>query len=619
MTRKGKKELQASGVTGLVIAIRIAIVLLILVLYGQTVRFDFALDDNLFLVMNKTVQKGFAGIPEIFTQNSLYGYFGNSTTDDIYRPVTLTSFAIQYQLFGLQPAIGHLINILLYIVSSLLVFSVLLRAFGKDAIRLVALLTVIYIVHPVHSEVVCNIKGRDELLSAVFGFLFIRELLISVDHTGNKRMIPAMCWLLLALFSKESSVIYFALGPLFLYFFRGVSVKSALSTMLPFLSLAALFLLVRYAVLTEDTSANKSGVLFNGLNSAGSMMALYATRFIVLLLFLKMSILPLSLSWDYSYNQIPATDFGNPLVICSVLLHVGLLIVAIRYFKKRHLISFGLLFYFISSSVTNNFIILVGATFAERFLFIPVIGIGIALAGGGMIIFNKNSTQLGTEKSSLYAFLALSMLYFAISFSRIPDWKNNKTILEAGVKTSPNSARAHAGLADYYRELGEKSMNAMERRNLYNQAEVQYGIASDIYMQYPEYHFSRGYTMALAGDSLSALKYYKETLDVDPLYKRALHNIASIYIGREEYDSALVYLKRLYQAFPEDKATALNLGYVYLMKRQFPNALQFTELSMKLDPENALNYRNLASIYHAMGKEAEAIRFKELYRSMNHK
>ena len=98
-------------------------------LYISTVGFDYALDDEMVITGNKFTQRGFDGMGDIFKYESFRGYFGeqkNLIEGDRYRPLSIATFAAEVGIFGSNhPAIGHFLNILLYILTAFLLFRVL--------------------------------------------------------------------------------------------------------------------------------------------------------------------------------------------------------------------------------------------------------------------------------------------------------------------------------------------------------------------------------------------------------------------------------------------------------------------------------------------------------------
>ncbi|MEL6639270.1 MAG: hypothetical protein AAFR05_21140, partial [Bacteroidota bacterium] len=176
-------------------------------LYLSTVQYEFVLDDKIVYSENNFVKKGFAGIPEIFTTESFTGYFGEQRDlieGGRYRPLSIATFAAEYALtkravtntqgqtvYEGNPAVGHWGNILLYGLTGLLLFRILSLLFPLPAGRpwywgIAFVGTLLFIVHPIHTEVVANIKGRDEILAMLgaLGALYFALAYFQKNHFG---------------------------------------------------------------------------------------------------------------------------------------------------------------------------------------------------------------------------------------------------------------------------------------------------------------------------------------------------------------------------------------------------------------------------------------------------
>ena len=142
-------------------------------LYGISISYGYVLDDKLVLSENNFVKAGFAGIADIFTNEAFTGFLGEQqdlVVGSRYRPLSMVLFAIEYELFGANPGLHHFLNILFYAFTGLLIFR--LFAFFFDPrkektwfLGLAFLTALLFIAHPVHTEVVANIKGRDEIIA----------------------------------------------------------------------------------------------------------------------------------------------------------------------------------------------------------------------------------------------------------------------------------------------------------------------------------------------------------------------------------------------------------------------------------------------------------------------
>ena len=178
--------------------------LVVFFLYGNTLFNDYSLDDELVIRDNLKIHQGIKGIPEILTTH--YSSIGDIRFE--YRPVVLITFALEYSLWGENPFYSHLINIILYIILLFVIFKVLQLSFKDYSILFIFLILLLYATHPIHTEVVASLKNRDELLSSLFGFLFIYYILIFLDKQKIIFVVSALIFLFLGVLSKKSAFIF---------------------------------------------------------------------------------------------------------------------------------------------------------------------------------------------------------------------------------------------------------------------------------------------------------------------------------------------------------------------------------------------------------------------------
>ena len=159
----------------------IIIALFAIVLYSNTLFNDYNLDDELVTKNHPLTSQGIKAIPKIFTSPYFTDKIGNAYE---YRPVTLASFAIEHQFFKDNAAVSHFFNLIIYLCTCLLLFSVLSRLFlGNTPIPFI--ITLLFVAHPLHTEAVANIKSRDELLSLLGG---IAALYFAIAFNDNKKI-----------------------------------------------------------------------------------------------------------------------------------------------------------------------------------------------------------------------------------------------------------------------------------------------------------------------------------------------------------------------------------------------------------------------------------------------
>ena len=136
--------------------------------YANTFKNGYAYDDMSAVTQNTIVTRGSSALPEIFSTPYRYGFY--VTPNDLYRPLSLAMFAMEYQLSDGAPGIMHFMNVLIYTGCVLLLFFFFDVLFEKKKTAIAFMASLLFALHPLHTEVVANIKSRDELLCFFFVF-----------------------------------------------------------------------------------------------------------------------------------------------------------------------------------------------------------------------------------------------------------------------------------------------------------------------------------------------------------------------------------------------------------------------------------------------------------------
>lgn len=377
----------------------IFLALLGFVFYANSLLNKYAFDDGIVIVENTYVQMGIRGIPQILTHDS-YSNVADLTGQSIikltggrFRPLSEIIFAIEQQLFGstaLSLFFLHLINVVVYMSCIIVVFYFLENFLFKKTPRgsdMAFLAAVLFTIHPLHTEVVANIKSLDEILSLAFIMLtFIYSLkYLSIKGTAKdpqriKYLAVSVVAYLFALLSKEYAVTLIFFIPFMFYLLGGKNPIQAILASFPYYIVFAVYLLLRY---------NAVGFNYNSLQNTNlaSNPYLYATHFqkiatewFVLGKYVGLLFFPYPLSCDYSYNQIPYHSFLDIKVILSILIYVGILVWGIILMLKKNILSFAAFFFLFNIIMISNFFLDIGATMGERLAFHASIGFIVILS-----------------------------------------------------------------------------------------------------------------------------------------------------------------------------------------------------------------------------------------------
>jgi tetratricopeptide (TPR) repeat protein len=422
-------------------------------LYLNSIGNRYAFDDGPMVQQNEYVQRGLRGIPSILSTDSfssLYHQLGGSQelSAGRYRPLSLVTFAVEHQIFGADPHAEHAVNVLLYLLLVYFLFR-LLRTLLPQAGDLAFLTVFLFAIHPAHTEVVANIKSRDEILSLLFLVLTLISLLRWAGRERGRRtdLALALGFYFLALLSKEYGLAFLVLIPMLLVLFRGMSVRRSLGRTLPFLGVAALYVVIRLKVVGFGTVENTDILNNPYLHATGAEK--WATRLYILLRYLLLLLRPYPLSSDYSYNQIPYRNFSDPGVWISVLLYLGIIAAGVVLWRRRHWLAFALAFYLLNLLMVSNLLVDIGATMGERLVFHASLGFTLAAAFAVLKGFQALRGGAGSRLAYHGLLLALLVLCAAVVIPRNAQWKDDTTLFLHDVKVVPNSvlANGNAGRA----------------------------------------------------------------------------------------------------------------------------------------------------------------------------
>lgn len=219
-------------------------------LYANTLGNSYNMDDELVTRGHKLTSKGISAIGEIF--RSPY-YSDNMGYAYGYRPMVHVSFALEHQFFGDNPQVSHFFNVLLYGLCVLFLFRLLTMWAGEKNRLFAALATLLFVLHPVHVEVVASIKNRDELLALLFGLLSGIAFSKGTQKQNWLQFLLASAWFFLALLSKKSMYPLAMVYPLALVILYNYPLKKIL--------LYALFLVIPAGLLVSERQPERIALL----------------------------------------------------------------------------------------------------------------------------------------------------------------------------------------------------------------------------------------------------------------------------------------------------------------------------------------------------------------------
>lgn len=599
----------------------ILLVSLAFAVYAPTFLLDFgyALDDGLVIQENPYTRDGVAGIGDLLSKDAYqwyYDQFGGKAelSGGRYRPLSIITFALEVEVFGLSPRLSHLVNVLLYTLTAFLLLYLLHHCWLERKRGIAFMASLLFVVHPIHAEVVANIKSRDEILSLLF--LLITAILLSRYLTTKKpgMMAASMATYFLALMSKENGITFLAIFPIAMVAFHRLSWQRALLLNTPMLAVAILYLVIRGSVVGWGSGAMDD--LLNDPFLYASASERYGTIFVVLLDYLKLLLWPHPQSYDYGYATFAYYRMTELWPVVSLLLHTGAGILALMWLRRRTSIAFGILFYLITLSIISNLLLPLGATMGERLIYHSSVGFVLAVAG---LLWRLAGQPEKPTLPLMVVLLALTLAGSYRSVARSLEWKNNRTLFLTDVKTVPNSIKANIAAGH---ELVMAFTETIDTSQL-QQALTYYRQGIDLYpsgkidsvdrsLYLYDVYLNMGYCHYTMGHIDSAEIVWQEAHHTKPFhpkvndYYRMLGNYylqQGNSVALANLPQAIIYYYKATAYLPDNEEAWYNLGGACFTAGRFDEAKTAFTQTLRINPDMPQAQTGLEAANQQLGQQ----------------
>lgn len=605
------------------------------------------MDDSIVITENSFVKKGISGISDIFTTESMVGFYGqqkNLVSGGRYRPFSIAVFAVIQQFFGMNPKAFHLFTVLFYLANALLLFKVLMLLF-KERIPLesqkifAAVITLLFIAHPIHTEVVANIKGSDEILSFIGVLASLFFLLKYIDHQKISHFVWAIGCYFLALLSKETAITFLAIIPVTLYFFRKDQWKAIAITSAGLLVTAGIWYFIRGQIIGSMTIDSVADNLMNDPFLEASLSDKYATVIYTLWKYIALLFFPHPLTYDYYPKHIPIVGFTNPTVIWSLIVYAGLIAFSIYGLIKRNIYAFGIILFGLSLSISSNLFFSIGVFMNERFIYVS--SLGFCIIASYFILFDSKRWLKNTSIG--WGLLCVLILgYSGKTISRNKAWASNLTLSTTDALTSVNGAKSQTMAGGLLLEKAQATANPAEKQQVLMQSIAHLKQAIAIYPNYIDPKLLMGNAQyELYKNPTQALNYYYDILAINPSHANAHQNIQFVidkvadpaerikwyeqYVSRSNDPSSIYFklgniygqqlnnlpkaienLKQAYALKPNNVDVVTNLTTALSLNKQFEESIRILNESIVRSPNNHQFYMNLGMNYFEIGEVEKA-------------
>ena len=578
------------------------------ILYFNTLKNGFVLDDVIMVKENTIVVKGFAGISELLSTPHMRGYL--IIPNDTYRPLSLVMFAIEHQFFGQNPAVNHFFNIVVFAGCVLLFFSFLYKFFDNKKIIAAFIGAFLFAIHPIHTEVVANIKSRDELLCFLFAFMALNAFMKYMKDGKLAQLILGTVAIYLSFISKENVITFLGVVPVLFFLYKNTDKKRAMLITAGTVVSTIAFIVIRAAVLKAYHANDSAEIEFidNALTKAPDMASRIATAILISGKYLWLLFIPNPLICNYSYNSIPFASFTNIGVLASLAAYGGMIWYALtRLIKnKKDTFAFAILFFLFTISLFTNIFILIGAEMGERFLFMASAGWCIAAAAAAdKWILKEESPRLDILKKPKIALILapLLLVFGGIVIARNTDWKDNVTLYKADFEKSPNDSRLNYYMGTALAEnLYAEETDPAKQKEIDKEALAHLRIALTIYPDFTEANAEMGRVFDRQKQYDSAEHYDKIALKLNPNHPIANNNLGSVYLVTGQYQLAIDQFKRALVVNPNFMLSYFNLARTYNQLKQYDSAVYNYRKMLAFQPNYTDAIQEIGMVYFAQAK-----------------
>jgi len=596
-----------------------------LLLYANTLGHQYAQDDAIVIYDNMYTQDGVKGIKGHLTKDTFFGFFKTEGKDKLvsggrYRPLTPILFCVGYEIFGDNPMIGHLMNSLWYALLCCLIYFLVLALTREhlEQHRLFALIVaLLFMAHPIHTEAVANIKGRDEIFSMLGSVIAFLLAIKYVDKGKMTALIGAGIAIFLGLMSKENTITYLAVIPLGIILLppnKKAKITRRLVAVMGGLLLGTIaFLAIRTSILGLDFGAkplelmNNPFLKWNGSSYEHFTLSEKMSSILVSLgIYLKLMIAPINLCHDYYPGTIDLVSLTNWKPLLSLGLHIILLAIAVIVRKRMALVTFGILYYFITLSIVSNVVFSIGTNLSERFLFMPSLGLIIAAVAA--------LWYSGIKKASLVVGLGLVVLAYSVrTVLRNPAWYDDYTLFTTDVGPETKSAKLlnAAGGTIVNRYFNESDQTLKKQKMQEAEGYLKRAIA--MHPTYSNAWHILGTAQSLSGNYAEAVVTFDKVLALNPSHEKGMSNLivtlrdAGKHAGQTgDLQKSIKYLLRAESLDNSDPEIKRLLGIAYGMSGNHQNAIKYFQKVLDKLPKVASSYVNLAIAYQNIGDNETA-------------
>ena len=582
--------------------------LLILITYSNTFDVPWHFDDTTNILKNKPLH-----LSELSLENIKNTFFANyNGNGKLYRPIACLSFALNYYLHGENVFGYHVINLVIHFFSAYFLFLFIYRTLSLPSLKykyqshayFIALLSAAFwAVNPVQTQAVTYVVQRMTSMAGLFSIMSMYFYLKArVSGLKNQKMLYfAGCFLfgILAIGSKENAVLL----PVTLLFYDLVLLEEISKSRLKkytFYTLLVMGLCIIISLLIAGAALFSFENLVSGYHNRGFTLTerlLTEPRVIIFYISLLLYPMPDRLCLE---QGIPlSTGLFTPIsTFFSIVAIVLILAFAILYTKRKPLISFCIIFFFLNHLVESSVLPLElifehRNYFPSMFFFVPF----VVLIQMAFSHFSKKPLF----QIVLSVFVILILVGWGHSaYVRNAVWRTHKSLLLDCVIKHPDLSRPHHNLGAYYdknnmlQEAVSEYLTSLELENRNNLAARNWT------------YYNLGTIYQKLYQDKRALYYYNQAQRYHPHFAPTFVGRGLIFMRKGLYEQAINEFQKAIIADPDHGPAYANLGFLFLLKGKTKEAIDHLEMALLKDPNNGKILRHLGVAYNSLGDTRKA-------------
>ena len=606
------------------------ITLVTIAVYWQVNAFEFtSFDDDIYVTQNKQVLQG-------MTREGLAWAFSPRTNDEktYWHPLTWLSHMLDVELFGIDPAAHHLMNLALHVINMLLLFLTLHLMTG--ALWQSAFAAALFALHPINVDSVAWVAERKNLLSTTFWMLTMLAYVRYAQKPAIARYLLICLALTLGLLAKPMLVtlpcVLLLLDAWPLGRIRPGQIWPAAASESPLHKYNIMNLVVEKLPLLAISLTGIGLALFSlqsgdapaGPGIGPPMLLRMENAIVSYAVYLWKLIWPVRLAFYYPFpSSVPGWQTAAAFLLIALITATAIL----RAHKNPYL-TIGWLWY-LGTLVPVLGLTQVGLwpALADRWAYIPFIGLYIAIAWGLTDLF---AVWESNKKAWFFPAVALLCLSSLLTFRQAGHWRSSRSLYEHAIAVTAGNFVAHNNLGNVYQTEGQTEAaireywKALESNPVYTTAMFNIGVVmqkegrheeavrylAEVLRLDPGYanaHNTMGLVLNETGRPEEAVLHFSKAINIKPNHEQAHNNLAAVLTGLGRYGEAVFHARQATQIMPNYAEAYFNLGTALSRSSKPREAMAHFLKAIDIKPDMADAHIGLANVFYNLGKLDQAI------------